>query len=99
MKRSMETVRCETPTPGKAPTNIPKWKYEIVRDAIVATLEEEQEVYFADLPEKVGERLNSKDKADLGSIAWHVTTVKLHMETKGLLRRLPGKGRQRLALA
>lgn len=98
MKRSTETILCETPTPGKAPTNIPKWKYEVVRDAIIAILEEEQEVYFADLSEKVGERLTSEDKADLGSVAWHATSVKLHMETKGLLRRLPGKSRQRLAL-
>lgn len=98
MNHGTETILCETPTSGKAPTRIPKWKYDVVRDAIIAVLTEEQEIFFTDLSEKVSARLSNEDKAHLGSIAWHVTTVKLHMETKGALQRLPGKGRQRLAL-
>lgn len=31
-------------------------------------------------------------------LAWHVTTVKLHMETEGALERLSNKGRQQLVL-
>lgn len=99
MTRDTEKVLCKTPTPGKASTRIPKWKYDAVRDAIISVLREEGEAYFTDLPEKAAARIGEKDRADIGSMAWHVTTVKLHMETEGELRRLLGKGRQRLALA
>jgi len=99
MARDTEKFICKTPTPGKAPTRIPKWKYDAVRNAIIAVLRDEGEVFFTDLPEKAAARISDEDRNDLGSVAWHVTTVKLHMETEGELRRLPGKGRQRLALA
>ncbi len=99
MTRDTEKIPCKTPTPGKAPTRIPKWKYDIIRNAITAILREEREVYFADLPEKTAARISDEDRKDIGSMAWHVTSIKLHMETEGELRRLPGKGRQRLALA
>lgn len=99
MTRNAEKVLCKTPTPGKTPTRIPKWKYDIIRDAIIAILRDEEEIYFTDLPEKASARISDENRKDIGSMAWHVTTVKLHMETEGELRRLPGKGRQRLALA
>ena len=97
MTRSSETIICKTPTPGKSPTRIPKWKYDAVRAAIVKLLSLEGEIYFSELPEKVAATLDGETKAALGSIAWHVTTVKLHMETEGEIRRMPGKGRQRIS--
>lgn len=96
MTRDNEKVLCKTPTPGRAPTRIPKWKYDAVRAAILNVLESEEEVYFADLPEKTGALLDATMRSELGSLAWHVTTVKLHMETQGEIRRAPGKGRQRI---
>ncbi len=99
MTRDEEKILCKTPTPGKAPTRIPKWKFDVVRAAILTLVGREGEVYFTDLPEKVGALLDAAARAELGSLAWHVTTVKLHMETVGEIRRVPGKGRQRIARA
>lgn len=99
MNRSDEKIVCRTPTPGKGSTRFPKWKYEAVRAAILSTLREEGDVYFRDLPEKAGARLRPQDRTDLGSVAWHVTTVKLHMETIGEIKRSPEKGRQQLVRA
>ena len=96
MNRSEKKIICRTPTPGRAPTNIPKWKYDAVRAAILTVLKREGESFFGDLPERVGKILSAADRAELGSITWHVTTVKLDMETKGEICRVPGKGRQRL---
>lgn len=96
MTRGGEKILCQTPTPDKAPTRIPKWKYNAVRAAILKLLNRESEIYFSDMAENVGALLNARDRAELGSLSWHVTTIKLHMETVGEIRRLPGKGRQRI---
>ena len=97
MADNEEKVECQTPTPGKASTRIPKWKYDAVRGAVLAVLEKDEAVFFTDLPEKVGALLDSQTRKELGSLAWHVTTVKLHMETIGEIKRLPVKGRQQIA--
>lgn len=96
MTHNDEKILCKTPTPGKAPTRIPKWKFNAVRAAILKLLDQEPEIFFAELPDKVGDMLDQEAKNALGSLAWHVTTVKLHMETEGEIRRIPGKGRQRI---
>ena len=97
MAGSEEKIVCKTPTPGKTPTRIPKWKYDAVRDAVLAVLDSEGSAYFTDLLEKIGGMLDSQTRKELGSLAWHVTTVKLHMEAIGEIKRLPGKGRQQIA--
>ena len=99
MTHNDEKILCKTPTPGKAPTRIPKWKFDAVRAAILKLLGQEQEIFFAELPDKVGGVLGHEAKKELGSLTWHVTTVKLHMETEGEIRRVPGKGRQRITAA
>ncbi len=98
--KSDEKVFCEVPTPGKVGTNIPRWKYELVRDAILTLLDEhgEQGILFKELPEAVKQKLPEKELAELGSVTWHVTTVKLDLETKGLIRKAHNKSPQRLVL-
>jgi hypothetical protein len=96
-KSSDEKIECRTPTPGKAPTRIPKWKYDAIRKAILAAAPKGGEgVRFADLPDVVVASLNDDVLSRLGSILWHVTTVKLHMETIGELERTPGATPQRV---
>jgi hypothetical protein len=89
---SPDRVVCATPTPGKSSTSIPRWKYETVREAIRhaivsagsrgATLEE--------IVEHAEERLTIQQRADLGSVTWHVMTVKLDLEAKGEIGRISG---------
>ena len=88
---------CETPTPGKQPTRIDRWKYLAVRRAILATLDASGNgILFKELSTAVAARLSKKEKAALGSVGWYTTTVKLDMEVKGEISRVPGETPQRL---
>lgn len=87
-----DRVECATPTPGKAPTRIAKWKYEALRRAIrqVVVSAGSRGATLEDLVEGVPARLSADELADLGSVSWHVTTVKLDLETKGEISRVAG---------
>ncbi len=90
-------VVCETPTPGKQPTRIPKWKYDLVRAAILkAVPADEQGVEFRRLADLVERSLDPADLEKLGSVSWHTTTVKLDLEVKGEIERVIGSTPQRL---
>lgn len=93
-----ETVVCETPTPGKAPVRIPKWKYALVQAAIVSALLDNETLELSALFDAVTDRLTPDRRRKLGSVRWHVMAVKLDLERRGELRRIGGERRQRLAL-
>ncbi|MCC5991047.1 MAG: hypothetical protein JJT99_00845 [Rhodobacteraceae bacterium] len=94
-----EKTLCQTPTHGKQGVRIPRWKYQAVRACILSTLADKPGLPFKDLSQKVAARLDPKARAELGSVGWHVTTVKLDLEAKGEIRRAEGGGLQRLFLA
>lgn len=97
MSNESETVLCRTPTPGKQPTRIPGWKFQALHDAILAVVpKDEKGIPFIKLAEMVEEYLPSEVRQDLGSIGWHTTTVKLEMEVRGEIERVPGASPQRL---
>lgn len=92
-----DRVLCLTPTPGKRPTTVPRWKFEAVRRAILEVFARHPDgVEFKVLPELVREALPEGERKDLGSIAWHVTTVKLHLEVEGEIERVAGRSPQLL---
>lgn len=92
-----EKVVAETPTPGKQPTRIDKWKYDLVHDAILAVVPaDENGVEFSQLAQLVEAHLSPADLEKLGSVSWYTTTVKLDMEVKGEIERIPGSKPQRL---
>jgi len=87
-----DKVACYTPTKGRdGATRIPRWKYECVRRAIFDVLEDscDGQLPFMELADHVQEVLTSNQLAKLGSLKWHVTTVKLNMEVEGELERVP----------
>ena len=95
-----ERVVCETPTPGKKPTRIHKWKYDLLREVILDIVVGSSEgVEFRDLPGLVKARLSPEQLSDLGSVSWYTTCVKLDMEVKGDIARVAGARRQRLRVA
>ncbi len=94
----VEKVACRTPAEGRdGVTNIPKWKFDAIHAAILAILGE-GDIAFADLADAVRARLSEKELAELGSVGWHVTSVKLEMEVRGDILRKPGGGRQVITL-
>ena len=97
---SYDKVLCQTPTPGKQPTRIDRWKYNLVHSAILAVIPtDDQGIGFRELPGLVEENINPADLEKLGSVSWYTTTVKLDMEVKGELERIPGSKPQRLRIA
>ena len=90
-------VTCETPTPGKQPTRIDKWKYDLVQSAILAVIpSDELGLEFSRLPQLVEAQIPADDLKRLGSVSWYTTTVKLDMEVKGVIERVPASKPQRL---
>ena len=95
-----ERVVCETPTPGKKPTRIHRWKYDLLRGVILDIVGSSSEgVEFRELSDLVESRLSPEQLSDLGSVSWYTTTVKLDMEVKGDIARVAGARPQRLCLA
>lgn len=95
--QSEDKVLCETPTPGKEPTRIDRWKYDAVRSGILNVVPtDEHGVEFSQLPGLVEKQLSQKDLERLGSVSWYTTTVKLDLEVKGEIERIPNSKPQRL---
>ena len=91
-------VTCRTPNPGRSGTTaIPQWKFDAVRSAICTALADGP-VPFRDLPDAVKAEMNADDLNRLGSLGWHVTTVKLELEVRGEIERLVRPGPQRIRL-
>tara|TARA_B100000676_G_scaffold313312_1_gene393294 strand:- start:4900 stop:5250 length:351 start_codon:yes stop_codon:yes gene_type:complete len=92
-----ERVECRSPTPGRQGVRILRWKYQWVADALLAEIPATGEgVLFRDLPGRVARHLGPERVQRLGSVNWYVTTVKQDLEARGVIRRLPVAGSQRL---
>lgn len=93
-----EKVTCRTPTEGRdGVTNLPKWKFDAIQSAILTVLKR-GELPFSQLREAVRDELTEEELSNLGSLGWHVTSVKLEMEVRGEIERIPGRVPQRLKL-
>jgi hypothetical protein len=92
-----DRVLCQTPNKPTAGTRIPRWKFDAVRTAILTVLAE-GEMTFLDLTSACKIRMADADLAKLGSLGWHVTTVKLELECRGEIARVPGSKPQLLTL-
>ena len=91
-------VACRTPADGRdGVTNIPEWKFEAVRGAILASLQDGP-IAFKDLREAVRARLSGDVLSTLGSLGWHVTTVKLELEVRGEVERVADAKPQQIQL-
>ena len=87
-----ELVHCKNPDPDKEGTNVPRWKFETVRAAIIQALADSPDgVRFKTLPSLVRDHLSSEEAEQLGSISWHTTVVKLHLEAVAEIERVAGR--------
>lgn len=80
----------------KQGVNISKEKYEIIRKAILSTLRAQKEMTFMKLTRAVEKEVNGKFD---GSVSWYVTTVKLDLEARGEVKRVPHSRPQLVKLA
>jgi len=94
----MEKVACRTPAPGKdGVTNIPAWKFDLIRGHILDLLKDGPRVYN-DIRDAIGHKLTSEEAEALGKLGWHVITVKLELEVRGEIERVAAKGSQQIRL-
>jgi len=83
------------PDPEKSGVTIDQEKYEVIKAAILTVLGTAPEVRFSDLPGAVRSVVGEDFP---GSVSWYVITVKLDMEARGEIERVPGKKPQHLRL-
>jgi hypothetical protein len=79
---------------GRAGVHLSIAKYELVRAAILDILAAYGAYNFRDLDRAVGEKLGRFD----GSLGWYTSNVKLDLEARGLIERIPGSMPQKLRL-
>ena len=92
----MDKVACRTPAAGRdGVTNIPAWKFDAVRAAILDALADGP-ILYKDLNAAVEQRLDAETLANLGKLGWHVVTIKLELEVRGEIARLDAKGPQQI---
>jgi hypothetical protein len=89
-----DTIRTLHPQ-KKQGVNISKEKYEIIRKAILSTLRQHKEMPFMKLSREVEKEINGNFS---GSVMWYVTTVKLDMEARGEVQRVPNSRPQLVKL-
>ena len=91
---STDRVGCRTPAEGRdGVTNIPAWKFDAIRGAILAILSE-GDMRWSELTEAVRARLSADQLDRMGKLGWHVVTVKLELEVRGEVVRRAVKGPQ-----
>jgi hypothetical protein len=84
----MEDDRIQTLHPtGKQGVNISRQKYEQIRDFILQSLLESGQTTYQALVEHAITELEGKFE---GSIPWYIVTVKLDLEARGEIERIPG---------
>ena len=90
-----DRVLCRSPQ-AAGTTRIPSWKFECMRRALHEVLSAADEVPYKDLKALVETRISDEERAALGSLGWHLATVKLELEVRGELERVPGARPQRV---
>ncbi len=81
---------------GKKGINISRTKYDPMRQTILDIIDARGEITFQELVAAAEEKLAGKFE---GSIPWHTTTIKLDLEARGEIERIPNSSPQKLRLA
>lgn len=95
-----EEERIETKNPnGANGVRISRQMYDEVKKAILDILpgKDSEGMLFKDLPKAVAKKVSKEVFAD-ASVPWYTTVVKLDLEARGLIKRVPGSQPQRLQI-
>ena len=80
---------------GKKGVNISLAKYNVVKEAILYFIKKENEISFGDLSDLVIEKLQPTFD---GKVIWYVVSVKLDLEARGIIERIPKTSPHRLRM-
>jgi hypothetical protein len=92
MREKIRTLHPEK----KQGVNISREKYDIIRSAILCVMNRQKEITFMKLSRAVEKEVNGNFE---GSVTWYVTAVKLDMEARGEIKRVPHSRPQLVRLA
>ena len=70
---------------GKKGVNISKRKYDLIKDYLLAKIGEHGQISYSDLDDMANEELTDFD----GSVSWYVVSVKLDLEARNIIERVP----------
>jgi hypothetical protein len=88
-----ERFQTLNPDPNKKGPRISRAKYDTMRAAILAALEQREPQTFYGLLDSVEKELATSFE---GSVGWYYTTVKLDLEARGEIERIPGSSPQQI---
>lgn len=91
-----EQIQTLHPDPSKKGVQIDKEKYDLMRRSILEKLEQQGRITFTELSALVEDDLRGRFD---GSMMWYYTMVKLDLEARGELRRVPNSKPQLVELA
>jgi hypothetical protein len=92
-----EMIELKNINPGVGNTRMARRKYEFWRAAVLEAVPRTVEgIAFSELSERVAKLVPPERLAGMGAVNWHVTSVKLDLEARGLIERIPGTKPQRL---
>ena len=97
MTAKRSTIKTKNVNNGVEGAIIDQAKYEAVRQAILAVVPKTGDgILFKDLPKEVAKRVPAEHFPKRGSASWYTTVVKLDLEARRLIERVPGISPQRL---
>ena len=80
---------------GKQGVNILKRRYDVIKDFILKTLKTKKEITFEDLTDMA---VTSLTKTFDGKVVWYMVTVKLDLEARKIIERIPKTSPHKLKL-
>ncbi|MGF1585546.1 MAG: hypothetical protein ACFCUM_09515 [Bacteroidales bacterium] len=94
MKTTEEKIMTLHPQ-GKKGVNILKRRYDTMADYILKTVEKHPNITYDDLSQKANAELSGTFD---GKVTWYVVTVKLDLEARGIIERVPKSSPHKLRL-
>ncbi len=83
---------------GKTPVKMSKEKYNLLKPAVLKYLRAKKKATFGELSGAIAKEFKAKGQAFEGSLPWHLEWVKLDLEARKVIRRVPGSTPQQYVL-
>lgn len=80
---------------GKKGVNILKRRYDLVKEFIIDTIKEANEITYQDIDDLAEKELAATFD---GKVRWYVVSVKLDLEARGIIERIPKSSPHKLRM-